>query len=254
VLHGILSKNRGFIPQEIVLINTATQDEIELLKSEPSLSGINFIHGDYIDEVVLKKANIKSAKKALILADRLITGSVQEVDSRTVMAVITIKSISKTIYTAAELLDTKFERYLVTVNCDEIISSSDYNRSILANASTGNGISHIIGELLDVTTSVGFNTVMPPKELIGKKYSELADFYRKSDNTILIGILENTGNFHARKMEAIQHAQKAPDISTLVDNLKTVKSMTANKPVINPPGDFIIGRYSKAIIIEGRSS
>jgi voltage-gated potassium channel len=254
VLQGILGKNKEFIPQEIVLINTATPEEIELLRSEPELSGINFIHGDYIDEVVLKKANIKNAKKALILADRLVTGSVQEVDSRTVMAIITIKSISKTIYTAAELLDTKFERYLITVNCDEIISSSDYNRSILANASTGNGISHIIGELLDVNTPVGFNTIIPPKELVGKKYSELCEYYKKNDNTILIGILENTGNFHARKMEAIQQAQKAPDISTLVDNLKIVKSMTANKPVINPPGDFIIGRYSKAIIIEGRSS
>lgn len=254
VLYDILSKNKEFIPQEIVLINTAAPEEIELIRSEPSLSGIHFIHGDYIDEVVLKKANIKSAKKALILADRLVTGSVQEVDSRTVMAIITIKSISKTIYTAAELLETKFERYLISVNCDEIISSSDYNRSILANASTGNGISHIIGELLNVSSSVGFNTVIPPKELIGKKYSDLAEHYRKNDNTILIGILENTGNFHARKMEAIQQAQKAPDISTLVDNLKTVKSMTANKPVINPPGDFVIGKYSKAIIIEGRSS
>lgn len=254
VLNDIMSKNREFIPPEIVLINTADPEEIELLKSEPSLAGISFIYGDYIDEVVLKKANIKNARKALILADRLVRGSVQEVDSRTVMAIITIKSISRTIYTAAELLDTKFERYLISVNCDEIISSSDYNRSILANASTGNGISHIIGELLDVNSSVGFNTVIPPKELVGKKYSDLAEHYRNNNNAILIGILENTGNFHMRKMEAIQQAQKAPDISTLVDNLKTVKSMTANKPVINPPGDFVIGKYSKAIIIEGRSN
>ncbi len=252
VLKDIIRKNNEFIPQEIVIINTAPPEEIELLRSEPALSGISYIYGDYVDEGVLSKANLKHAKKVLVLADRLVLGSVQEVDSRTVMTIITVKSISKTIYAAAEILDTKFERYLTSANCDEIILTSDYSRSLIANASTGSGISHVISELLDVNTPVGLNTVVPPRELIGKKYSELASFYMKKDNTILIGILENTGNFHARKMEAIEQAQKTPDISMLVDSLKSVKTMTANKPVINPSQDYIIGKHSKAIIIEGR--
>jgi len=168
------------------------------------------------------------------------------------MTIITVKAMSKTIYATAEILDTKFERYLVSANCDEVISTTEYNRSLLANASAGSGISHVISELLNVNTTVGLNTVIPPKELVGKKYSELAAFYSRQDNTILIGILENTGNFHARKMEAIEQAQKTPDISTLVDSLKIVKTMTANKPVLNPSQDYIIGKHSKAIIIEGR--
>lgn len=252
VLEDIISKNREFIPQEIVIINTANPEEIEILRADPALSGINFVHGDYVDESVLNRANIKHAKKILILADRLVTGSVQEVDSRTVMAIITIKSLSKTIYAAAELLDSKFERYLTSANCDEIILTSDYNRSLIANASTGSGISHVVSELLDVNSSVSLETVIPPKEFIGRRYSELTDFYTKQENTILIGILENTGNFHARKMEAIEQAQKTPDISMLVDSLKSVKMMIANKPVINPGPDYIIGKHSKAIIIEGR--
>jgi len=252
VLKDIISKNKEFIAQEIVIINTANPEEIEMLRSEPELSGISFVNGDYVDESVLNKANLKHAKKVLILADRLVIGSVQEVDSRTVMTVITVKSISKTIYAAAEILDSKFERYLTSANCDEIILTSDYSRSLIANASTGSGISHVISELLDVNTPVGLNTVIPPKELIGKRYSELGLYYMNHDHTILIGILENTGNFHARKMEAIEQAQKTPDISTLVESLKTVKTMTANKPVINPSPDYIIGKHSKAIIIEGR--
>jgi len=252
VLKEIISKNKEFIPQEIVIINTANPEEIEMLRSEPALSGISYIHGDYVDEAVLNKANLKHARKILVLADRLVLGSVQEVDSRTVMTIITVKAMSKTIYAAAEILDTKFERYLVSANCDEVILTTEYSRSLIANASTGSGISHVISELLDTTTPVELKTVIPPKELIGKKYSELYTHFKKHDNTILIGILENTGNFHARKMEAIEQAQKTPDISTLVDSLKTVKTMTANKPIINPSPDYIIGKNSKAIIIEGR--
>ncbi|HOP62945.1 MAG TPA: ion channel [Spirochaetota bacterium] len=252
VLDDIINKNNEFIASEIVLINTAGAEEISLVKSDKSLSGINYIHGDFIDESVLRKANLKYAKKVLILADRLVQGSVQEVDSRTVMSIITIKSMSKSVYTTAELLDSKFERYLITANCDEIILTTDYNRHLIANASAGSGISHVINELLDVNTTVNINTIDPPREFIGRQYSDLIEFYKSMKNFILIGILENTGNFYIRKMEAIQEAQKTPDISTLVDNLKTVKVMTANRPVINPEPDYIISKYCKAIVIEGR--
>ena len=59
---------------------------------------------------MLQRANIKYAKRVLVLVDNFVQGSIQEIDSRTVMAVITIKSISKSVYVCAELLDEKFER------------------------------------------------------------------------------------------------------------------------------------------------
>lgn len=252
VLHNILEKNKSFLASEIVLINTAEQEMVENLRAAEALSHINFIHGDYIDERVLHRANIRQAKKVLVLADRLVQGSVQEVDSRTVMSIITIKTISKTIYTAAELLDSKFERYLKFSNCDEVILSSDYNRSLIANASAGSGISHVISELLNVDADVSINTMDIPRGYIGKSYSELFEYYMGRDRSVLIGILENTGNFYTRKKEALRDAQKTPDISKLVDNLKVVKNLVANLPVINPLPDYVLKDYSKAIIIEGR--
>lgn len=75
VLKEIISKNKEFIPQEIVIINTANPEEIEMLRSDPALSGISYINGNYVDETVLKKANVKHAKKVLVLADRLVLGS-----------------------------------------------------------------------------------------------------------------------------------------------------------------------------------
>ncbi len=251
VLENVLEKNKSYRASEIVLINTASPEQIENLKADKRYADINFVSGDYIDERVLNRANLKEAKKVLMLADRMVEGSVQEVDSRTVMAILTIKSISKTVYIAAELLDAKFESYLLS-NCDEIILSSEYNRTLIANASAGTGISHVIAELLNVKSETAINTLELPKEFIGKKYSELSEFLVKKDKSILIGILENTGNFFTRKKEAIKAAQKTPDISKLVDNLKVVKSLAANLPIINPDSDYILKPYSRAIIIEGR--
>ncbi len=252
ILNHIMEKNRSFLASEYVLINTADPAEIDNLRSDARFAPINYIHGDYIDERVLNRANLKEAARVIVFADRLIQGSIQEVDSRTVMTVITIKSISKTIYTCAELLDEKFERYLRFSNCDEIIMSSEYNRSIIANASAGSGISQVISELLSVNADVSIGTQEIPARFTGKTFGELFDFYLARNRTILIGILENTGNFYTRKTEAIRDAQKTPDISTLVDNLKVVKQLVANMPVINPTPDYVITRYTRAIIIEGR--
>ena len=251
ILHNIMKRNTEFLVSEIVLINMADQETIENLKADNEFKQINFIYGDYIDEQVLNRANIKQAKKVLVVADMLNCGSVQEVDSHTVMAVITIKAMSKMVYTCAEIIDPKFERYLRFSNCDEIVLTSEYNKSLIANASAGSGISHIINELLNVTSQVQVNTLDIPHEYVGKKYDELYGYLFKKDRTVLIGLLENTGNFYLRKRNALQEAQKTPDISKLVDNLKDVKSLVANYPVMNPNGNYEIKNYTKAIVIEG---
>lgn len=252
VLNDIMEKNRSFLASEIVLVNTADPERIENLKSEKQFESINYIHGDFIDERVLNRANLKKAKKVLVLADAMVEGSVQEVDSRTVMSIITIKSLSKSVYTCAELLDAKFERYLASSNCDEIVLTSDYNRAIIANASAGGGISHVVNALLNVNSDTSINTVDFPDKFIGSRYEDAFKYFLEKDHSLLIGILENTGNFFERKKEAIREAQKTPDISKLVDNLKIVKNLVANSPVINPGPDYIISKYSRAIIIEGR--
>ena len=251
-LRNIMEKNKSFLPSELVLINTADPALIENLKTDPAFSNINFIHGDYIDERVLQRANIKRAKRVLILADRLVKGSIQEVDSRTVMTVITVKSILKSIYLCAELLDAKFERYLRFSSCDEVILSSEYNKSLIANASAGTGISHVISQLLNVNADVSINTVEFPKKFIGKSFSDLIEYYKK-DNAIVIGLLENTGNFFMRKKEALEEAQKTPDISRLVDSLKMVKTLEPNLPVLNPDPGYEIKKYTMAILVERRS-
>jgi voltage-gated potassium channel len=250
VLNDIITKNRSFLAGEIVMINSVDQEQMDILKADKRFSDINFIYGDYIDEKVLTRANIQNAVRVLILADRLIEGSVQEVDSHTVMAVLTMKSMNKYVYITAELLDAKFERYLRHSNCDEVILSSNYNRSLIANASTGSGISHVVSELLDVNSNVNMDTVAIPPSYIGKTFDELFTYFKDRKQSILIGVLENTGNFFQRKKEALEEAQKTPDISRLVDNLKHVKGLSANKPVINPGGAYRINDHSRAILID----
>lgn len=73
-------------------------------------------------------------------------------------------------------------------------------------------------------------------------------------SAVLIGLLENTGNFYQRRKEALSEAQKNPDMKKIVTNLKKVKFLQSNKPVLTPNDDFIISSNAKGIFVRGHTN
>ena len=59
----------------------------------------------------------------------------------------------------------------------------------------------------------------------------------------------NTGSPNKMKREALREAQKTPDISKLVANLKDVKDLLINNPVLLPNDDYVIKNNSMGIIL-----
>lgn len=249
ILEGILEANEEIPVDKFVLLNTADQKEIERIKSISRFKGINYVHGDFTDEESLLKCKIKTAERALVLADEAEDYSSLETDSRTVLAVITMKNLNPRIYCVAEITDSKFEKHLSIAHCDEIILSADYEKSLLVQASSGKGMSNILRELISDDSDSGFLIIDVPPEFTGKTYGD----YRRSlrGNDILIGLLENTGNFYKRRMEALAEAQKNPDMEKIVHNLKRVKTLQSNLPRIAPGDDYTICGNSKGIFIHG---
>lgn len=251
ILEGILLANPEIPPEKIILLNNSSQTEMEKIKADARFKNINYLHGDFTDEDTLLKSQIKTAERALILADNSENFSNLETDSRTVLAVITIKNLNPRIYCVAEIIDSKFEKHLSLAHCDEIILSADYGQNLLIQASSGKGMSHILRELISEENDSGILICDIPSKYVGNNYGE----YRLSLKTcdILIGLLENTGNFYSRRKEALAEAQKNPDVEAVVTNLKKVKSLKSNLPVFAPKDDYIIPRNAKAIFIHGNS-
>ena len=254
VLHSILNSNPETEPDDVILINRATQEDVDPVRTDPRFEGIRIVHGDFMEERDLMRAGIKGAAKVLVLADYLTPGTLQQLDSKTVMAVMTIKSLNRRAYVCAELLDTKFEKYLQLSHCDEVLLSRDFSRTMLASASSGAGLTHVVRALLDRDEGARLKTVDIPQALVGKSYGDLRAYLAGRSDSVLIGVLENTGNINARKREALADAQKNRDITRLVPQLRAIKTLAANEPVINPPPDYAIARYARGIVIEGAKS
>ena len=250
ILEGILIANPEVPVEQIVILNNASHSQIESIQANEKLKAVNFLRGDFTDESDLVKAHIKSAARALILADKSEDFSSLETDSRTVLSVITIKNLNPRVYCVAEIIDSKFEKHLSLARCDEIIMTSDYEQNLLVQASSAQGMSHILRELASENGAQGLMLFDIPQQFVGGSYGAYKDSLDGKD--ILIGILENTGNFYIRKQEALAETQKNPDMERIVANLKKVKTLKSNIPIFNPPDSYVIAESSKAIFIRGK--
>ena len=255
ILDTVLNSNPDIDPEMIVLINEAASEQIEQVRGEARFKGINYVSGDFSDEAVLKRAEIQSAERALIISDRSKNYSNLEIDSRTVLAVHTMQNLNPSVYIAAELLDSKFEKHLQLAHCDEIILTQDYEHSLLATASSGLGYSNVIRALISDDADTGILIGDIPPSFIGKTYREFEDdqWNNGNKNGVVVGLLLNTGNFHQRRRDALRDAQKNPNVKEVISNLQKVKTLKSNEPVLTPAPDFIIQKNTKAIFVRGRA-
>jgi len=252
ILTTMISGSNIFEPKDVVIVANIDHELLENVKAQnPYLQDIRFVRGDYYNEVMLNKANIKKARQIFILADESDEkASMSEIDSKTVMAAMTINALNREIRICAELLDMKYERYLVGAHVDEIIYTNEYSRLILAISSDSAGISRVVNDILDMNTEARLCTTPFPEEFVGKPYYDLRVFFNETRGANLLGLVENVGSLHKHKKEALREAQKTPDISKLVENLKKVKTIVSNKPNLQPDDDYIIPKNSVAIILE----
>lgn len=253
ILETVIVSNPDITPDMIVLVNEAAE-QMEALRSDDRFKEIHFVAGDFTDESTLKRAYIETAARAMVISDQSKKYSQLEIDSRTVLAVLTMENMNRGIYVVAELQSAKFEKHLQMAHCDEIILTQDYEYSLLATASSGAGYSNVIKSLVSDDADSGILIFDISKDMVGKTYADLrkAEFVNKKEKGVLVGLLLNSGNFHQRRKEALREAQKNPDINTVISNLQKVKLLKSNEPVLAPKGDFIIPKNAKAIFVRGK--
>lgn len=191
ILDAIINSNDDISNDMIVLVNNGPLEEIERVRSDSRFRGMKFVSGDFSDAETLKRAFIDTASRVLIISDYSGGSSEIEIDSRTVLSVLTMKNLNPKIYIAAELLSEKFQEQLKMAHCDEIILTTEYVHSLLATASSGQGYSNVIKALISDDSDSGVIIEDIAVKFYGTGYGNLSDYYEKKfqGKSILIGIL-----------------------------------------------------------------
>ncbi len=255
LLRHILLVNKSLKSSDIVIVANRTPEEIAALKSDPKLANLTVIIGDYFQQSTLQRAAPEFARKVLILADssegeggRKPTAT--EADARTIMTAIALSNIAKGTVVAAEIIDPSLDHYLKLAGVGEIVYSREYSRLLLGSASSGTGLVNVFHDLVDPRAGAFITTKEIPESWTGKSYRDFRlSFEQDHQDMLVIGILANTGNPHKIKELAFNEAQKTPNVSTLIDNLKTVKSLRCNNPIFHPRDSHIITKGSAAILL-----
>jgi voltage-gated potassium channel len=256
LLSHILVCNPDMSPKQIVIVAALTEILVDSMKQHPALSDVQMVIGDFIHESSLRRAAPERARRILILADQTPAPdgrlpSESEVDARTIMAAMTLSQIARGTLVAAEIYDPKMDHYLKIANVSEVIYTREYSRLILGNATAGTGVANVLYEILSPQSQVKIFTTHIPEPLVGKTYGEIkrgwTQYYGAS---LLLGILENTGNSDSVRQRALRNAQKTANMGELVNNLKQVKSLRFNNPVFAPPDTYVVREGSLAITLD----
>ena len=252
LLPELLAANADLTAEHVVLINAAGQDLNDGLRRE--FPGLRYLHGDMTDPLALQRAHVSAASKVLVLADATGGRSDQEVDARTVMALMNIENVAPEVYTCAEVLDHQYVGYLRLAHCDEIILSGEYGRLVMVSASASEGISQVLLKLMDASQPGGLVCEPIPEAFVGRTCSELAAHLSAEDGRLLLGLIENTGRPLAIRRRALREAQKTDEIGQLVANLRRAKGLAANRPFLNPPDEHVIAADTRALLLPRRDA
>ncbi|MGD8719670.1 MAG: NAD-binding protein [Candidatus Zixiibacteriota bacterium] len=150
---------------------------------------VHFVRGDCTDEEVLERANAGRAHTAIVLADTSGGRSYDDADARTILAVLTVETMNRDVYTCAELVNHKNRVHLERVHVDEVVVSGEYGGKILAHSAVYHGMSQVLSDLLTGDEGSEFYRVPVPAEVRGKDFEAALDYFRREHRSIVIAVM-----------------------------------------------------------------
>ncbi len=233
----VLESFKARYGNNIVIIYPELVPDLKKLLEEHE---IKWAQGEYNDEVVLKEAHIERADKVMILNMHDEFG-----DARVLETVIVIRSLNPHVYIAAEIIDPKYESYLVKSKCNEIIMSEEYNRFLLSKSVTEPGMSKVIRKLLR-TQNIHIVTDHP---YVGKTFGEAFEMSLEKEE-ILLGIVKNYITEEELK-KIVLHKLRFGGESEKYKNLlsKIKRNELEMEVLINPDKESIIPEFAAIIVM-----
>ena len=246
---GILRKNRNLSASDIILINNTDDGKMQVIRDDDELKGLNLLRGDFTEEQTLMKANVKRASKVLIIGEAQDNLDDELVDSRVFVAALLISKLNPNCHICAEIRTERYKNYLENQHCAEVVYVEGYTRYILSTSTNYSGMSKVMSSFLDDGDGISVQIAPIPDKWVGKTFGELFSWYKKEQNILLLGVLENMGVEKELKHQILSEAQKSMNYGEIIQNLKSVKTLETNRPHLNPGDDFVLSKNMGAIIL-----
>jgi voltage-gated potassium channel len=237
----------------IVLVNSCDPSPIGEIIQRHSQAEISFVAGDFSNDAILDRANVRAAECVIIVADTN-EGTANKADEKTIITTLTIKNMNPKIRVYAHILNPDSAQHLRRANADDVVISDKYSGFLLAMHVTHPGVPRVVDELLSNRFGNEIIRTEIPDEFVGKNFGQLSEFMKKEHNAILIGI--------ARESKAMALDDLLSDDNSYLDRFIRQKLQESGKKFaeeerlaidLNPDLDYTIEKNNVAIVISNKS-
>ena len=245
-----MSKLDPTLIPNIVLINELDEGEFTALQNlYPDLQ-IRFIKGDFTNQEILIKGNIKDAQHIILLYDESKPNSAPS-DERTIIAAHNIAYLKLKGKISLQLHDEKYLPNIRRETVQNVVIYDDVGGNLMANSTMNPSVPDFIQEVLKFSEGKGFKEFDIPPDYINKTYRELFQYLDDERHLILLGIV----SVHPE----VSIDQILSDDTSSIDQFiksqfelsgKKFKMEEAKSNVkIKPDDDYIIQNTDKAIVL-----
>lgn len=245
-LYELRSDKNSF---DLVLINELSEEEINQVKSRFSKIKIHFVAGDFTQEETLLRASIISSSSVLVIPNNLNNDN-ESHDEKTIFATLTIKSIDASIRVVAYLLDRENLTHIKRAEADEVVVSDDFSLNILASHIVDPGVPQVSNHLINTSSDSRLKRKPIPGNYIGKKYSELFDYFRADNGSLLIGLYYEDENLGIGSILSSDTSSLDKFIEQkLKEGGISLQEQSKVHINVNPSLDYIIKEGERALLI-----
>ena len=235
----------------VVLVNQLNPEEMDSMRVKYPNNEPLFVWGDYSREEVLLRANVRLAQKAIILAGRQEGETAAEVDQRTLLTALTLKSLNPKIKILAELLRPENESYLERAGAEQILIRGQYDSAILAGAISSPGLFMVLDALLNAEEGYTIIAVDVPPRFQGRTVQELSEHLKEQHQALLIALYTEG---RALSLDDLLGEEPSP-IDDFIRRKFAETGMThlfdraKVEFHINPANNAMVGPHQKAVVI-----
>ncbi len=147
-------------------------DDLEEMPADLEKHGVQFVRGDPAKAETLRKAEIKTARGALVMAK---DPQDPRSDHRSLAVLLTIETVNQACFTVAELVETSNREFFERTGCDAIVCLQGFTTHIMVQELLDPGVQGVIDQL--VSTAYGQQIfVVDLESSMSKTYRELREW------------------------------------------------------------------------------
>ena len=230
----------------IVLIGDFQPDFFTDLEARYPTLNLAYIRGDYTQNEILNRANVKFSKHVIVLPDANL--ALQSADDRSIIVANTIKFISKDIHLTVQLINIQNKPHLKQIGVDNIVIFKELGGYLIANNVLNN---HYISFYNHLVHSRDHNITNHriPQSFVGKKYSELVEYFYAEEHIVLLGLITERPKLQITDIFSDEGSTIDAFIKSALQGASSKLPEQNYSISINPDRNYEITENDSAIII-----